>query len=938
MQDSLSVCKNLLDDSWDLRDETTTIPLGFRMTQRSQGGNGKEQAFSVRFQHGHGLRVLNQSQKSHTLCLHEVQRVPEWAKKCSVSFSGTRTAGAATLYVNEVHAVPFAGRAHMSVMPGQELRISIRVDGETNCEIDRCEITYHGEDYTEASRWETKSSVLVVTPAYPSSANFYLCAFVHTRVKAYLEAGLSVDVVCADASYWYEREWEHEGVKVYAGNYASLKAILHRGVSYEAIVTHFVNHHCLEVFDGYALDRRLFFVCHGAEILCETIANETRPYFTPEKNLVALQPEWRKQREAIRRYANDPRCTWIFVSEFLRRKAETAVGVTFGHTEIIHNHIDADRFHFREKEAELRKKILVCRRFDSRQYSVDLVVLCILTLSQKSFFKELEFHLYGDGAAWETLRNPLRQFSNVIFHRKFVPNAELPAIHATCGIALFPSRFDTQGVAIAEAALSGLVPIGTRLGCYEGFFPKEVMELFAPQEDYLALAEAIERLYHSPELFCRLSRAVGKDIRTLCSKENTVGREIALLRAVNRPEVPIFPKGDGIKKEKLLTIIIPAYNIEAFLPKCFFSLLNQPLRERLEILCINDGSTDGTLALAKRYEAAFPSIFRVIDKPNGGHGSGINRGIAEATGRYLRVIDGDDWVVSENLAEELRRLETETVDCVLTLGQHEYAGKEEMDFFQRYDNLSEGVAYRFDNLMLEGFGFTEYGPILPTATIRTACLKKDWPQLDEKCAYVDMEFNVFAAVRIDTVRYYALDIYRYFIGREGQTVSRDFWKRKWKDHLKVLQRLVEFAETTPTLSFAKKRYIEEHILWQLIDSQVFMFDTLKKWEELEAFLLRLERYPRLSVGAIRYMIRRNSDCKRILETYQANLTTPPKARTPYLKMLEKQLQEHALALNNGMGKFIYDESFANKRSLRYRLKLCLPYGLVRMYQKRRYGV
>ena len=101
----------------------------------------------------------------------------------------------------------------MSVVPGQELRISIRIDGGTNCEINRCELTYHGEDYTEALQWETKSSVLVITPAYPSSANFYLCAFVHTRVKAYLEADLSVDVVCADASYWYEREWEHEWTK-----------------------------------------------------------------------------------------------------------------------------------------------------------------------------------------------------------------------------------------------------------------------------------------------------------------------------------------------------------------------------------------------------------------------------------------------------------------------------------------------------------------------------------------------------------------------------------------------------------------------------------------------------------------------------------------------------------------------------------------------------
>lgn len=93
-------------------------------------------------------------------------------------------------------------------------------------------------------------------------------------------------------------------------------------------------------------------------------------------------------------------------------------------------------------------------------------------------------------------------------------------------------------------------------------------------------------------------------------------------------------------KEKLLTVTVPCYNSSEYMCKCIKSLLAGG--EDMEIIIVNDGSTDETLSIAREYETAYPSIIRVVDKPNGGHGSGVNAGLARATGRYFKVVDSDD--------------------------------------------------------------------------------------------------------------------------------------------------------------------------------------------------------------------------------------------------------------------------------------------------------
>ena len=107
--------------------------------------------------------------------------------------------------------------------------------------------------------------------------------------------------------------------------------------------------------------------------------------------------------------------------------------------------------------------------------------------------------------------------------------------------------------------------------------------------------------------------------------------------------------------EKLLSIIIPSYNMEQLLPRCLDSLLASGAGEAFEAIVVNDGSKDDTLKVALSFRDANPGCIRVIDKPNGNYGSTINAALPQAEGKYVKVLDADDWWKPEFL-EEMDRL------------------------------------------------------------------------------------------------------------------------------------------------------------------------------------------------------------------------------------------------------------------------------------------
>ena len=118
--------------------------------------------------------------------------------------------------------------------------------------------------------------------------------------------------------------------------------------------------------------------------------------------------------------------------------------------------------------------------------------------------------------------------------------------------------------------------------------------------------------------------------------------------------------------QKILTITIPSYNVEAYIVATLDTMVTINNLDLLEILVVNDGSKDNTVAVAQQYVDKYPNSVRIIDKENGGHGSTINAGIREATGKYFKVVDADDWVDTENLDLLIEYLQETDVDNVLS--------------------------------------------------------------------------------------------------------------------------------------------------------------------------------------------------------------------------------------------------------------------------------
>ena len=185
--------------------------------------------------------------------------------------------------------------------------------------------------------------------------------------------------------------------------------------------------------------------------------------------------------------------------------------------------------------------------------------------------------------------------------------------------------------------------------------------------------------------------------------------------------------------EKVLTVVVPSYNVEKYIRQTLESLNHKAILEAIEVLVVDDGSSDDTAKIGKEYEEQYPRTYRVISKSNGGHGSTINCGIEQARGTFFKVVDGDDWVDTEafvNVVEKLRRCQA---DYVIT------------DYCEVYDNTGERVRKSFpelDSMEHREWSFQEIADLVQipmhALIIRTSILKENKIRLDEHRFYVDV--------------------------------------------------------------------------------------------------------------------------------------------------------------------------------------------------------
>jgi len=243
--------------------------------------------------------------------------------------------------------------------------------------------------------------------------------------------------------------------------------------------------------------------------------------------------------------------------------------------------------------------------------------------------------------------------------------------------------------------------------------------------------------------------------------------------------------------EKLLSVVVPAYNVEQYLQSCLDSLLDTKEREKTEILVVDDGSKDTTWNIAVTYQEKYPSIVRAIHKENGGHGSTINVGIREATGKYFRVLDSDDSVDSNAYDSYLKKLAQTDCDLVATpFTCVWYKGntvvKEKERCIEGAEQLEKGITYSFKDVADKLF------VRMHEWTIKTEILKEHHIALTEHSFYVDMQYVLFPVPWIKTICVFTDNVYRYRLGMEGQSVSVKNMQKNREQHKNVLCSLVHF--------------------------------------------------------------------------------------------------------------------------------------------------
>lgn len=236
--------------------------------------------------------------------------------------------------------------------------------------------------------------------------------------------------------------------------------------------------------------------------------------------------------------------------------------------------------------------------------------------------------------------------------------------------------------------------------------------------------------------------------------------------------------------KKLLTVVIPTYNMEDLLGRCLESLVvPETIAETLEVLVINDGSKDRSSEIAHEYEEKYPNVFRVIDKKNGNYGSCVNRGLQEAKGKYIKILDADDWFDTQTLCEFINALHNIDSDLILT----------NFCFCNTNGETTERKNFNVQsNTLLFSKELKSLAPhmAMHAVTYKTENLRKLKYYQTEGISYTDQEWIFEPMTSVQSFTYLDLYLYQYTIGREGQTMDTKSLAKNMHHNLIVLKRLI----------------------------------------------------------------------------------------------------------------------------------------------------
>ena len=262
---------------------------------------------------------------------------------------------------------------------------------------------------------------------------------------------------------------------------------------------------------------------------------------------------------------------------------------------------------------------------------------------------------------------------------------------------------------------------------------------------------------------------------------------------------------------KYISFAIPSYNSQEYMSHAIESILVGG--EDVEIIIVNDGSSDDTSKIAHEYEEKYPTIIKAVDKENGGHGDAVNSGLTHATGKYFKVVDSDDWVDAEALRkilEFLKKLESEDeeVDMLISNYVYEKVGATHKKCIHYRNVLPQDKIFKWEEI--GRFHLDQY-ILMHSVIYRTELLRQCGLELPKHTFYVDNIFVYQPLPHVKNMYYLDVNFYRYFIGRSDQSVNEQVMIGRIDQQLRVTKLMLGYYDVTKIPNRKLKHYMTSYL-------------------------------------------------------------------------------------------------------------------------------
>ena len=308
---------------------------------------------------------------------------------------------------------------------------------------------------------------------------------------------------------------------------------------------------------------------------------------------------------------------------------------------------------------------------------------------------------------------------------------------------------------------------------------------------------------------------------------------------------------------KYISFAIPCYNSQDYMAHAIESIL--PGGDEVEIIIVNDGSKDKTSQIAHEYMDKYPDIIKVIDKENGGHGNAVNAGLANASGKYFKVVDSDDWVDEEALHKILmllRHLEedNEQIDMLISNYVYEKAGVTHKKCIHYRNVLPQDEVFRWDDI--GHFRLDQY-ILMHSVIYRTDMLKLSQMRLPKHTFYVDNIYVYYPLPHVRKIYYLDVDFYRYFIGREDQSVNEKVMIARVDQQIFVTKTMIDMYQLKKVTSKKLRQYMINYLAIMMTVSSILLIrskekENLEKKKELWLYLKKrdMKTYIKIRYGIL----------------------------------------------------------------------------------------